>query len=127
MFCKKCGMEIDDQAAVCTHCGCSVVTEEVTPVPAQPKPPFAKIFPIIANAIGTLSGALCFLFAIISKAQCGFDIAMEKSYGGDAYTGIQNAAAVTANNVNRLGSDIASIACMAFIVLGLALIAFFRR
>ena len=24
MFCKKCGQEINDEAVVCVHCGCSV-------------------------------------------------------------------------------------------------------
>ena len=45
------------------------------------------------------------------------------SYGGDAYTGIQNAAAQTANNVKAL-SEIAKMG-FAFFLIALGLIAIF--
>ena len=46
-----------------------------------------------------------------------------KSYGGDAYTGIQNAAAVTANNISDLIDLIAFCGGSILLVGGLAMIA----
>ena len=28
MFCKKCGKEVNDEAMVCVHCGCSIKEDE---------------------------------------------------------------------------------------------------
>lgn len=46
-----------------------------------------------------------------------------KSYGGDAYTGIQNAAAKTANNVNYLGSTYAETYTLFMTFVGVTMIA----
>jgi hypothetical protein len=72
------------------------------------------------------------LSGIISVV-CGFIVATfsvgsyewNSSYGGDAYTGIQNAAAQTANNVQNL-AEIAKFGMAALlIVLGLAIVCYF--
>lgn len=61
---------------------------------------------------------LAFIFAIVcfatnSSASNG-SYESSKSYGGDAYTGIQNAAAQTANNVYYLSKNIQTLtACVA--------------
>ena len=47
------------------------------------------------------------------------------SYGGDAYTGIQNAAATTANNVRDLNSIVAGGFFMLLLILGIAMICYF--
>lgn len=47
---------------------------------------------------------------------------LEKSYGGDAYTGIQNAAAATANNIQDLESSINGNITMFFVFIGILLI-----
>lgn len=47
-------------------------------------------------------GALSIIFAIIILAADSGVFERQTSYGGDAYTGIQNAGAITANNVKCL-------------------------
>lgn len=47
----------------------------------------------------------------------------DTAYGGDAYTGIQNAAAATARNINMLGDLISKAASSFFIIVGIILIA----
>lgn len=68
-----------------------------------------KIFSVSWIAIGILS----ILFAIISftttdptEFNCSLDVVSHKAYGGDAYTGIQQAAADTANNLNSLNFNL---------------------
>ena len=124
MFCKKCGKELKEGAEFCLECGHIVgkpveekKVEVVTPVqptvvaPAQPAvatPAFSldKIFDLAYVVIG----ALAIVFAIICFAMevnadtCAW--VSKLSYGGDAYTGIQNAGAATANNINILNDSI---------------------
>ena len=64
------------------------------------------------GAIGIiLTGIMAIIFGIICWSYCESysyygDCVMYETYGGDAYTGIQNAAADTANNINDLISVI---------------------
>ena len=58
------------------------------------------------------------VFAILSFDGFGGNSVGAKTYGGDAYTGIQNAAAQTANNVNSLNSTVQRIGGYAFILIG---------
>ncbi len=46
------------------------------------------------------------------------------AYGGDAYTGIQNAAADTANNINKLGNTIAESHSKQMTFVGTSMIVF---
>ena len=46
----------------------------------------------------------------------------DNAYGGDAYTGIQNAAAQTANNVAAVGNGLEEIFCYSMVFTGLAFI-----
>jgi len=86
-------------------------------------------------AVGiTLIGILAIVFAIIyfCAEPCGWDhcsYVQKEIYGGDAYTGIQNAAAVTANNINYLDLNLQDATkffagCMGviFLVVGLLLL-----
>ena len=45
---------------------------------------------------------------------------IKQSYGGDAYTGIQNAASATANNVERLGYLIDGVVEQLYVICGIA-------
>lgn len=58
------------------------------------------------------------VFAILSFEGFGGRSVGAKTYGGDAYTGIQNAAAQTATNVNSLNSTVQRIGGYAFILIG---------
>lgn len=69
-----------------------------------------KIFNYILIGIGVLSiifAVLCFV--LNGEFDYGYYVAWE-TYGGDAYTGIQNAAAATANQVDRLNESVATLA-----------------
>ena len=72
---------------------------------------------------GIISGILSVIFGIIMLAKDVGSYEYSSAYGGDAYTGIQNAAAQTANNVMAL-SEIAK-AGFAFFLIALGLIAIF--
>lgn len=61
----------------------------------------AKI--IIAVLIIVLGAVVAYLGGTGELVDFDVYYTSHETYGGDAYTGIQNAAANTANNVNRLG------------------------
>lgn len=141
MFCTKCGTQINDNAAICPNCGCPTGAQPTAqyqpqPVqqyqqPAQPpkkKVDILKLLPIISNAIGVVSGILSVIFGIYVKndnyGTYPYYIAGE-SYGGDAYTGIQNAVAHTANNVRSVYFLAREGAMFLLIVIGLIAIAAF--
>ena len=71
----------------------------------------AKEQKILSFAI-LIAGITCIIFAIIyyTTPPCFYLGAFEyfETYGGDAYTGIQNAAAQTANNIIHLNQSIES-------------------
>lgn len=69
-----------------------------------------KICNFVLIAIGIMAiicAMLCFI--LNSKFDYGYYIDWQK-YGGDAYTGIQNAAAATANQVDRLNKNVETLA-----------------
>lgn len=132
-FCTTCGKEIEEGTTVCPNCGCP--TAPITPVtPAEPTSPLLqekksvplmKILNIAFNGVGIFSGLLSILFAFVARfGGKTLYYVSSSSYGGDAYTGIQNAAATTANNLKSFDENIGLIASLIFIVAGLALIAF---
>ena len=59
-----------------------------------------------------------FIFAIVIGAQSSGSYELSQAYGGDAYTGIQNAAAQTANNIMYSNEIIKLCACGIFVILG---------
>lgn len=84
----------------------------------MPKNAYASIGGIAVGVISVFCSFALFF------ARVGSFVA-KNTYGGDAYTGIQNAAAATGNNVN----DLAAICSKGFgfilLIIGLALICFF--
>ena len=80
---------------------------------------------VISNIIGIISGIISIVFAfVVNDMDIGF-YESSYTYGGDAYTGIQNAAAQTANNVKDL-ADLVRTGLFGFLlVFGLAIICFF--
>lgn len=55
MFCKNCGKEIDDNAAVCVHCGVLTTTQQQAPVNDESK----------KNTMATVGFVFSFLVAIV--------------------------------------------------------------
>ena len=69
------------------------------------------------SALGIISGIISIVFSIIVFCMDNGSWENSLQYGGDAYTGIQNAAAQTANNIQAL-SDIFKIAFGAVLLVG---------
>lgn len=147
--CGNCGNVENDGEAFCSKCGTALANAQQ----AQPQatvnntqytgynpnmysaPAFnaAQVAATVKQKVkgkascvfGMISGILSILFGLITLSQDTGSWESSTSYGGDAYTGIQNAAAQTANNVQ----DLAEIVAMGFgfllIALGLFAIFYF--
>lgn len=141
--CNRCGTELQEGQAFCPECGCpvgesGVDTSAFTPVGnlnfektnaidkiKETSGKFSDVGSIIASIIGILSGALSIIlgFIVIGYSDGYYESAL--SYGGDAYTGIQNAAAQTANNVEDLAAIAKFGVSSLLIVVGIAIACFF--
>ena len=55
-YCTHCGAEIEDEAAICVHCGCATNDNKVKSSSNSNLGKIAKIFMIIACVINPLSG-----------------------------------------------------------------------
>lgn len=140
-FCDKCGSELNDGDTFCKICGnqigqssapdtskftqvkMSTSTYESAEQKAQNlsnKISKGKTFFPIG---GIISGIISAIFGIIMFGMSVGGYESTSSYRGDAYTGIQNAAAQTANNVKALASIAKS--GFAFLLIALGLISIF--
>lgn len=147
--CANCGNTENDGEAFCSKCGTPLATAQTQPQNtanqnagyngynpnAYTTPSFnaAQVAATVKQKVkgkascvfGMISGILSVLFGLITLSQDTGSWESSTSYGGDAYTGIQNAAAQTANNVQ----DLAEIVAMGFgfllIALGLFAIFYF--
>ncbi len=141
-FCDKCGTEIKEDDAFCPACGNSIgQLQEDTSKLTQVKNPATNYFSAkekaqkLFNKIskgniffpigGIISGILSVIFGIIMFAKYVGGYESNSSYGGDAYTGIQNAAAQTANNVMALSEIVKTGFAFSLIALGLIAIFYF--
>lgn len=93
--------------------------------PAKKRLPKTSVVGLIGSGVGILSGILSVIFSFVMFGQYNGYYTSSLSYGGDAYTGIQNAAARTANQVMHLG-EIAKLGLgFLLMVLGLMAIGYF--
>ena len=139
-FCDKCGTEINEGDAFCPSCGNSIGQPQVdTSTFAEIKNANTNFVSVEQKAQqlsdkiskgnaffpigGIISGILSVIFGIIMFGKSIGSYESASSYGGDAYTGIQNAAAQTANNVKAL-SEITKTG-FAFFLIAIGLIAIF--
>ena len=102
--------------------------------PQQPAQPATKMISrlapkmnLITSIGGMVSGLLSIIFGIIVLGMSIGNHELYREYGGDAYTGIQQAAAQTANNVVDLADLIRSGFGFVLIVAGLIAIFAFAR
>lgn len=79
----------------------------------------------VSSILGMISGILSILFGFITMAQDTGSWEPSNSYGGDAYTGIQNAAAQAANNIQDLAEIVKTGLGLLLIALGLIAIFYF--
>ena len=124
MNCPKCNFEVDADSTFCENCGASLKdTGEPVAIDPQPALAFEETVPVIAPAspslfarkpqiIGIIASAIVILFGILtsfgvfnsninaygSTSAGTTTTTSHKAYGGDAYTGIQNAGADASNN-----------------------------
>ncbi len=112
--CKNCGAKIHSIDKFCGKCGSPVINQT-----AASYSPTVENFTPISNNIhrsmsnkslislllyigGIISGIISFIFGTTMFGKsCGL-YEPSNTYGGDAYTGIQNAAAQTANNLTSV-------------------------
>ena len=130
MKCSNCGAELAENQVFCSECGTKVeetklpeVTFSVKPVAIEKETGKMSNGGLFFSAGGIISGILSIIFGIIVLVKDVGDYEFSSSYGGDAYTGIQNAAAQTANNVQAL-SEIAKNG-FGFLLVAIGLIAIF--
>lgn len=82
-------------------------------------------FGLTCSIVGVMGGFISmFLAYAVSKMDTG-SRELNRAYGGDAFTGIQNATAQTANNIQDLAEIIKTGISYALIVFGIAMIAYF--
>ena len=95
--------------------------------PPKKKVDMLKLLPLISNTIGFVSGILSIIFGIKIKNYNNTYLGYVSSfkYGGAAYTGIQNAAADTGNNVKAVYHLIQNSAMFLLITIGLIAISVF--
>ena len=142
-ICANCGCVMQEGQAFCQQCGTPVVQPGVNasaftqpgsiPVPGtnaidkirETSGKYSATGSIIASVIGMLSGALSVIFGFSVMSFNDGYYESTQSYGGDAYTGIQNAAAQTANNVEDLAFIAKTGIGFLLIILGIAIACFF--
>lgn len=120
-FCATCGNKLEEKPAS-THQACPQQNAIPEFTPVQPATNIGKLF---LSIIGFIGGIISIIFGfIVSDMNTGYWEA-SKTYGGDAYTGIQNAAAQTANNIQDLAEILKMGMSYTLIVFGIAMIAYF--
>lgn len=144
-FCPKCGSNIE-AGSFCPRCGTKVDDQDTpeamansstqpTFTPAQPVRPNSGIDSFakknskagkkICSIAGAIGGFISIIFGFIISGMSTGSWENNTSYGGDAYTGIQNAAAQTANNVQDLAEILKIGSAFALIIFGIAMICYF--
>lgn len=135
-FCDKCGQQINEGESFCSKCGNPIAQSGTIskPEPSQnetsygfqpaiEKPKKSGMAKIICNVLGVISGIVSIIFGfIVYNGKNGLYIE-QKSYGGDAYTGIQNAMAEVGSNINYLNQNIQE--GLGYVLIAIGLIAIF--
>ena len=80
---------------------------------------------VLGNAAGIVSGAVAMQYSSEIKGMGTGSGASYETYGGDAYTGIQNASAQVSHNVCDLSEIVRDSFSLLLFVIGLALICYF--
>lgn len=108
--CVECEKEISDHAEMCPHCGKSFSVKNKAP----------KLFLVLSGIFLPIFGIIMIVYGAMVHNSTGdhFVFASASRYGGDAYTGIQNAAAITANNVRSFGEVYLDTTGMILIIIG---------
>lgn len=122
-YCQKCGAMIPDGMDKCPQCGTELPvmsevtteTESTSASPANVPVMIPATSPTVSTAskaasdkvitiLGLAAGILSIIFSFIMLGLDAGYSHTDSAYGGDAYTGIQNAAASTARNIVSLAT-----------------------
>lgn len=98
-FCSECGKKVKKNDSVCPECGAQIQRTNSRKIKKIRKNIGFGIAYIILGVVSVIWGLTLGYVGNYESASY---------YGGDAYTGIQNAAATTANNVDSLGEVVCS-------------------
>ncbi|WP_322180657.1 hypothetical protein [Neglectibacter caecimuris] len=85
----------------------------------------SKFFSAIFSVIGIFTGFLSTIFGIVALTMSPGYAESAKAYGGDAYTGIQNAAAQSATNIRYLAEIVKFGVGTFLIVFGIVALCYF--
>ena len=131
MLCKKCGKEIEENSKICVFCGEEVKENEknndnkgkLNNVKSNLKEnsengKIGKILNVCLIVLGIVSIILGFVVKEMSIGS--YELGL--SYGGDAYTGIQQAAAQTANNLLETNDILRTGFSYIFIISGILIV-----
>ena len=109
-----------------TRSNVSVTLERNRKEAAMPSEQISAIGKIAASSVGVIVGAYTVFYSLVIQHPLSDSSYIDhETYGGDAYTGIQNAAASTGNFVLNLHKDLDEILLTALIIAGLFMIAYF--
>lgn len=113
--CPKCGAEIQLGEKFCSKCGSSTDVNIKNPERKS----------IISEVMGVLTGIVSLILGIITFTMTTGSYEWSETYGGDAYTGIQNAAAQAANNAFYTGKMMRFAMGSLLVVIGLFIVFYF--
>lgn len=136
MFCRKCGNEIVTGEKFCSACGTEIETVEESVTMNENDYENSSeqnnvemickntnnVLGIIASIGGMVTGLLSIILGFVLRSDSTGMYELNGTYGGDAYTGIQNAAARTANNVIDVAEIVQDGISYVLFVLGLIVI-----
>lgn len=80
---------------------------------------------IAASAIGVFAGIYAMFYSLAFQSSPSVNYISDEIYGGDAYTGIQNAAADTGNNIMGLAYYLDDVLSAAILIAGLFMTMYF--
>ncbi len=135
-FCPQCGTAYGEGASFCPKCGNPVGSNAGTVNPyAAPKTTAKDVLNKIKGVMqkiqkffplgGIASGILSVIFGLSTWGMGVGYWEISQTYGGDAYTGMQNASAQAANNVQALAKLTRFGLGALLVVAGIALICYF--
>ena len=114
-----------EQPAAQPYTGYAAAPAAMPVTPVKKKPAVKMSGKLIASILGALSGLISIIMSFAVRDMSAGGYVSSVTYGGDAYTGIQNAAASTANYVGSLSRLVRAGVSDILLVFGLAVLAYF--
>ncbi len=113
VYCNHCGAKNNEDVKFCANCGNKIYGATNAKSPKEKFLTLAALAFIILGVIAFIMGSNLTYYGSYESTE---------KYGGDAYTGMQNAAAKTANNVNSLAETYRDSYSMFMTFLGITMV-----